>query len=279
MTIQFDLAMSDYLAMDALSSGVAHRVINQSPLHALNSKTFRKPSAQSNIGELCHRLLLEGHEENIVLIDAENFLTKAAKTERDQAYKDGKVPILARDMAPIRTMVAMAKHFVEQTEIAGIFESGRPEVTVTWDEDGLLCKARPDWLSDEWHLSVKTTNVLAGANPASFSRKTLTPQGYDFNLEFYRRGLEKNGINVQHRILVIEQNKPHGCCLIALEPNKAAIAAADVERAIGIWRECEKTNTFPAYPTETFWAEALPWEMAEAEEREYERLTAVGVAA
>lgn len=279
MPLHFDLAMSDYLAMDAFSSGVAHRVITQSPLHALSSKTHRKPSSSSNIGELCHRLLLEGHEENIVLIEADNFLTKAAKTERDQAYKEGKVPILAKEMGPIRTMVNMAKSFVEQTEIAGIFESGRPEVTVTWDEDGMACKARPDWLSDDWHLSVKTTNVLAGANPASFSRRTLTPQGYDFNLAFYRRGLEKNDIHVQHRILVIEQNRPHGCCLIALAPNMEAIAAADVERAINIWRECETTNYYPAYPTETFHAEATPLQLAEAEEMEYERLVTVGVSA
>lgn len=274
MSVQLNIPMADYLAIDAFSSGIAHRVITQSPRHALYSRVApRGPSTVSNKGEIAHKLLLEGNEDGIVSVAADNWKTKAAQTERDTAYAEGKIPILDREMPPIRVMVSAAKNCVaESSEIAGVFEDGNPEVTVTWDDDGLPCKIRPDFLSNQWHISVKTTNVVGGANPRYWTRTQLTPSGYDMQMQFYRRGLIANGIDVEHRFLVIEQNPPYGCSIIALAPNKAAIADVDVERSINIWRECLATNVFPGYPTGTFWAEAASWELAAAEERELEIL-------
>jgi hypothetical protein len=186
--------------------------------------------------------------------------------------------LLKGEMEPIRTMVNRAKWFVEQSELAGIFDNGKPEVTVEWDDNGLPCKARPDLLSDDFHLSVKTTNHIGGAHPAYFSRHTLGSNGYDFAQMFYRRGLEKNDIYVEHRILVIEQQKPHGCCIVKLSAGKEAIAGADVERAIATWRECESSGHYPGYSYDTFEAEATPWELAAAEEREYNALMVMDAA-
>lgn len=269
--IQHEIPMKDYLAMPALSSGTAFRAATESPLHArYYQQGERDNSKVADIGTVAHQILLERHEDNIVLIEAEDWRTKDAKTMRDNAYLEGKIPLLGKQIGGIRAMVDSARAFIETSEIADMWESGNPEVTVDWEEKGVLCKARPDFLSADWHVSVKTTQ--ASAAPASWSRRMLSPMGYDFGLMFYRRGLLANGIDVNHRILVIEQCPPYGCALIALEPNKSAIANALIDDAIKIWAECQKTGIYPGYSRDTFFALATPWELAEAEARMYEEL-------
>ncbi len=267
MSIQHDVPMSDYIKMRGFSSSVAWRAISQSPFHARYSQTApSEESGVADIGTIAHKILLEGHEDGIALIDADDWRTKAAKELRDAAYAEGKTPLLTRKIEPIRDMVTAARKFVEQSEIAGVFDSGHAEATLTWDDDGLSCKIRPDYLTDKWHISLKTTD--GSANPASWIRRQLTPMGYDFNIAFYERGLSANDYDVQHRILVIEQNPPYGCCIVALAPSKWEIAERQVERAIAVWKRCKATGVYPCYSTETHFAEAANWELAEAEERE-----------
>jgi hypothetical protein len=93
--------------------------------------------------------------------------------------------------------------------------------------------------------------------------------GYDFSLRFYHRGLLANDLDVEGRILVIEQKPPFGCSLFALSPGKVAIADAMVEHAIKLWGECIKTGMYPSYTTETAWVEVMPWELADAEAKGY----------
>ncbi len=267
MSVSVGLPMQDYMKMRGFSNSVAWRVITQSPFHARYSQTApREEAGVADIGTIAHKILLEGSEEGIALIDADDWRTKAAKELRDAAYAEGKTPLLERKMEPIRDMVAAARKFVAQSEIAGVFDTGNAEVTIDWNDDGLPCKIRPDYLTDQWHISLKTTP--GSANPASWIRRQLTPMGYDFGLMFYERGLLANNIDVDHRLLVIEQEPPYGCCVVALAPSKREIAGNMVHRAIQIWKNCKATGVYPCYSTETHFAEAAAWEHTEALERE-----------
>lgn len=271
MSITHDLSMTDYLALDALSSGAAFRALTQSPLHARHYQTTASDNSKvADIGTVAHRMLLEGHENDIVWVEADDWRTNAAKAVRDEAYLCGKTPLLVKQADGIRTIVSAAKAFLETTECAGVLGSGQAEVTVEWDEKGVACKARPDYLTTDWHLSVKTTS--ASANPTTWARRQLTPLGYDFSLMFYRRGLIANGIDVKHRLLVIEQSEPFGCALVALDPSKQAMCETMVIQALQIWQKCQKAGEYPGYSRETHYAEALPWELAEVENRAAEIL-------
>lgn len=271
MSIKYDLSMPDYLATEALSSGAAFRALTQSPLHARFYQCAPSDNSKiADVGTIAHRILLEGHEDDIVLIDAEDWRTKDAKAARDEAYANGQTPLLLKQIAGIRAMVLSAQMFIETTEIAGVLGTGNAEVTVDWEDKGVLCKARPDYLSADWHISVKTTS--ASAAPAIWSRRQLTPNGYDFGLMFYRRGLKANGIDVKHRFLVIEQQPPYGCALIALDPSKEALCNEMVKQSLTIWKDCQESGIFPGYSHKTHFAEATPWELAEAEERAAEIL-------
>ena len=260
------ITMREYLSLKALSSGLCNTLLQYSPFHAKHEQDGgpSDDSEASDMGTAIHDCLLEGRDR-IVSIDAADWRTKAAKEARDLARSQGGIPMLAHKVSQVEAAVKAAKEFVAGSEIAGVFDSGKPEQTVIWKEGDILCKARADWLSDSWHISVKTTT--GSANPKHYTRFTVSQQGHDTGLAFYRRGMEALGIEVEHRILLIEQDALGVCCF-GLAPSKLEYANGRIDRAISIWQQCQKSGVYPAYPTQTCFAEAQPWELASEQEEQ-----------
>lgn len=256
------IPMSEYLLMPALSGGRLNVLLTQSPFHALHNEG-REASEVSDIGMAIHDAMLEG-VDRIVTIDADDWRTKAAKEARDEARAAGKVPMLSRKVAQVHAAIAAAQKHVMKSEIAGAFDDGKAEQTVIWKEGDVLCKARPDWMGKGFHISLKTTE--GNANPSAFCRSRLSQMGYDSSLVFYDRGLRANGLTLEHRILLVEQNPPYGCCIFGLAPSKWEYADSRVSRGIAAWQKCKQTGIYPAYPTQTVFAEAMPWELSVEEE-------------
>lgn len=258
------MPMDEYLALPALSSGVCHTLLTESPHHArFKQQNPREPSSVSDMGIAIHDGLLEG-VDRIVAIDADDWRTKAAKEARDAARVAGNIPMLARKVGQVTAAIEAVKAFVAKSEIAGCFDDGQAEGVIQWDDGGIACKARPDWFGGGFHVSLKTTD--GSANPDSWIRRQLGPMGYDTSLLFYERGFLSVGLQVEHRILLVEQNAPYGCCVIGLAPSRRECAASRVNRAIAIWRECMRSGKWPAYPAQTCFAEAMPYELAAEEE-------------
>lgn len=258
--------MAEYLAMRCLSASTCHHILTYSPHHARYWQTSdeRDDTEASDTGTAIHDALLEG-VDRIAPIDAGDWRTKAAKEARDATRAEGRIPLLAHKALRVIEAVKAAKEFIAGSEIAGAFDTGAPEQTVIWEEDGLRCKARPDWLTERWHVSVKTTK--GSANPEAFIRGPLVQMGYDVAALFYERGLAfaANAAPVTV-FLVIEQEPPHGCSLIALDPAMADIANQKVERAMAIWRKCKASGIYPSYAPRIHYAEPRPWQIAEAEQ-------------
>ncbi len=253
-----------------LSNSIAKILLNQSPLHAWMAHPRLNPNWQADddskfsIGTAAHALLLEGTNARIAVIDADDWRTKAAKEARDEAFKNRLTPILRKHNNAVIRMVEAAKSYIRQTEIAGILERGKPEITMRWQEGELWFKSRPDFFTDDGliMLDYKTTE---DASPDAFSRQ-ISRMGYDFQAEFYKRGAAANGYeNVTFLILAQETEYPHACSLHAIHESLQEYARMRVERAIAIWRDCLTRNHWPAYPTQICTAMATNWQLAEME--------------
>jgi hypothetical protein len=272
--IHYGVSMVDYLKIDALSSGVCHALLSQSPRHAKWKKDNPEDAnSVMDIGTVAHRILLEGHEDGIVIVDADDWRTKAAREAREAANTQGRIAVLAAKMGAVREMAEAAKNYLAGSELGGILEFGKPEVTMIWDDDGVLCKARPDFLPDDRSviLHVKTTG--GSAEPESWIRNQLFASGYDVAAAFYERGLDNILDAEAHEIaqsvfLVIEQSAPYGCSLIGLDPMTRENAERNVARAIATWRQCKATNRWPCYPSRIAYAEVPAWELAATERRD-----------
>jgi hypothetical protein len=267
------MTMSEYLSLNALSSGVCHKILSESPLHARlaspwNDSLDRDNSKTADIGSAAHACLLEGSENGIQIIDADDWRTKVAKELRDAAYSDGKIPMLAGKMRGVRAMVDAAREYLANSEIAGVFDTGEPEVTLLFELAEIPCKARCDWLTADRRICLSYKTTQGSANPDSWIRTQL-PQ-YDLATVFYEAGVRAackvEGTSCIH--LVQEQNYPYSCSLISLDPAYKAMAESKLDRALAIWSDCTATSKWPAYPSRICYAEPKAWQQAEAEEKQ-----------
>ena len=260
------LTMPEYLALDALSSGIAHILLSESPQHARHAQQQRaESSSEADVGTAIHSLLLEGVDQ-IERIDAPDWRSKAAKEAREAARAAGRIPILAHKAELILHAVGAARHAVAVSEIGDVFAQGEPERTLLWEEDGVQLKARPDWLNGYWIIHVKTTS--ASAEPNSWIRNQLTNSGYDLAAVFYEHGAQALSLKRESLFLVVEQAPPHGCSLIGLAPAMRDLAERKFSLALALWRQCLQANSFPGFPRQICYAEPKPWQLAEAEERD-----------
>lgn len=279
------LPMSEYLSVRAFSASLAHTLLEQSPFHAWhrspwNPDAVREDSNEADIGTYAHAMLLEGGHAGLVVVDAKDWRTNAAKEEREAARAAGKLAILAHKVSAVEAMVEAARVYLAASELRGVFESGAAEQTILWQEvvhaesgrsatDARIvhCKARPDWLTADASICVSYKTTDGSAEPNGWIRRQL-PQ-YDVGMALYEHGIRAACKVERTRVvhLVQEQVAPYSCSLIGLSPASQDIAERKLARALATWEACLQRGQFPAYPANICWADPTGWQLAQEEER------------
>jgi hypothetical protein len=272
----------DDLGLDApmLSASIATMLLRQSPLHAhaAHPKLGGFPPDESetfDLGTAAHSLILEGSEANYAIVDANDWRTNAAKQQRDEARAAGKIPLLLRQVENVRNMARMVRSNLAQFEDAPApLTEGKPEQTLVWNEDGVWCKARLDWLHDDLLTIDDLKTGAVSAKPEAWT-KTLYGRGGDLQAAFYIRGLiavGRDNFGPGHeptfRWIVAENAYPYATSVISLSPEGLAHAHEQVEQAIHLWRACLAHDRWPGYPTRTCYVEPPPWALAQMMESE-----------
>lgn len=259
-----------------LSASIAHILVTRSPKHAwtahprLNPNYVRDEDDKFNLGNAAHAVLLEG-EDITYVIHAENYRTKTSQEERDYARSIGKIPILARHRVELSAMVeAVREQLAEHEAEPPLFSDGKPEQTLLWEESGVLCKARLDWLRDDLTFvdDLKTRSQEGGAATRKWERELWT-HGAHLQAAFYIRAVEAvYGHRPKFRWVCVETKPPYA--LTVSEPGGDILAAgrSDFEYALGLWRECIAADYWPSYPQTVERLEAPSWELAKREARE-----------
>lgn len=255
----------------SLSSSIAHTLITQSPAHAkaahpkLNPNYQREEKEVYDIGTAAHRLLLEG-VAGCQVIEADDWRTKAAKEERDAARESGKLPLLAKHWDAVCAMVDATRAQLDRVECdPPLFVDGKPEQTLVWEEDGVTCRARLDWLHDSGYCIDDFKTTSKSANPEAWSR-TLFNNGCDIQCAFYLRGLQQaTGKHAQFRFVVQETFPPYALSVVSLAPDALELARSKVKYAIDLWRTCLERDEWPAYTPRIAYAEAPAWDLAKWE--------------
>lgn len=268
---------ADPVYVPSLSASIAKKLCLESRLHAhhdhprLNPATVPDEADHFDLGKAAHALLLEGGGE-IVMVDAPDWRTKAARETRDTARAAGKTCLLTKHVADVIAMVEALRGQLDAHADGGaaMFTDGEPEQTLVWIDDGdVWCRARVDWIRPasvgelETPIAIddyKTTS--ASANPDTWAR-TMFAAGHDLQAAFYLRGLRKlTGAPLDDpasfRFAVQETYPPYAVSVIALNPDAMLLAEKKVLYALEAWRDARDRDAWYGYPRRTAYATLPP---------------------
>jgi len=273
---------ADPCEQPSLSASIAHLLVNQTPLHAwanhprLNPGMEREEKGHYDLGTVAHSLILEGNDERVKVLDFDSWRKKEAQEERDAARRKGLVPLLEKDWERVRVMVEAVRLQLEaRDDEIPLFTGGKAEQTLIWEEGGIWCRARLDWLRDDYAAidDLKTTG--RSANPLTWSRRTLYDIGADIQVAFYLRGVKRlTGKTPEWRYVLLENQAPYALAVVSLAASALELGQAKVDRAIERWRDCLKTDFWPGYPSSVYYAETPAYEELRWLEQDGEALAA-----
>ena len=261
-TISNEEYHSDCCVKPCLSRGTIMDLLFKSPAHAIvNHPHFYKQEdgndKKYSIGQAAHSLFLEGIDKACV-IDADDWRKKETKEQRDQAYTEGKIPLLIKQYEEINDMVSTANKALLESELETTIETGIPEESIFWKEGETWFKVRMDWYDNDIILDYKTSE---SANPEDFVRKVLS-LGYDVQDALYSRGYEEHfhpPRSPRFIFMVQEITKPYLCSFISLSPEFKDMGRKKVNQGIALWKNCLSTNEWPGYPNRICYIDPPPW--------------------
>lgn len=279
MSAALKIPMEDYVAdnvgapQPSLSSGVAHRLLSRSPLHAwtrhprLNPAYEQETSDAFDLGTAVHAVLLEGREDLLAPAPFSDWRTKEAKVFKEQARANGQIPLLVSQVGDVINMSGIAKRaLAECPDLEGCAPYD-PEQTFVFEHDGAWLRCRPDLTARNLSVIISFKTTSASADPESYAR-TLLNMGYDMQAAFEKTGARRIfGRDPRYVWMVQEVQPPFAVSFVGMTPELEAYASERMDLAVRKWRACLDSDDWPAYSKRICYADLPPWITSAWEER------------
>ncbi|WP_426940285.1 PD-(D/E)XK nuclease-like domain-containing protein [Pseudarthrobacter sp. S6] len=231
-----------YHAHAALGSTSLKTLATRTPAHWVHERDNPVHKDAYDVGTAAHSLILEGDTSGVVIVDAADWRTKAAKEAKDEARATGKIALLEKEWTPIQAMHASVMSHPRAREL---FTGHKAEQSVFWEEDGLALKCRPDaWHDGERLVDLKTTR---SASPNDFG-KTAHEYGYHQSVAHYIDGVKAaTGEELPFHFVLVEKTAPYFVSVVELDWEAIDIGRQLNDRAKRIYRECADSGNWPGY--------------------------------
>ena len=275
-TMPLDGYLKDPCPEPSVSSGLITRILDYSPRHAwfnhprLNPYyQISKPTSDMEFGTVCHALLLEGDESRLVEVNADDWRTKAAKEQRDEARFNGKIALLSKRVPDAYAMVSVARIAIDRVaELQGLLQGGMAEKVMLWQQAGVWNRARPDYYNAEMNICMDYKTTAGSAEPSFWTSQQLTAMGYDVQAAHYLDGFGLiTGKRPTWLWLVQENSAPFECSIIGAGEGTLDIGQQKVIQGRNIFKHCLEADSWPGYPSQICWSEPPAWDISKWEER------------
>lgn len=274
----FDLPEAEYhadpCAEPSLSSGVVSTIVGGTLAEArwkhprLNPLFEEKDSTKFDLGSVAHMLLL-GKGRKLVVIDADDWRTKAAKEQRDEAVTSGFQPVLLSVYEQAEAMVSVARdQLADNSDNLDAFAEGKgiaEQVGIAplpspFGE--VMCRTRMDWRHTGRPIIWDYKTKRDGADPDLFVRY-LFNEARDVQDPFYSlvlaRLLEIDPREVEFRFVVQSATAPYPLAVIQLDDQAREFAFERVRFALGKWAQARAENRWPGFRPRTHFVAAPPY--------------------
>lgn len=246
------LAAASYFEIPAISKSGMEFFL-QSPLHFWShnldpNREKQEPSDAMKLGSAIHCAILEPSEFDKRFVKAPNFdrRTKEGK-EAHKKFIESSGGKEALSDSEWQTCQAVAKSVQSNLTAQAILEEGEAEVSIVWEDpiEGVLCKARMDWLGAGFIVDLKSTDSAA---PQDFARK-IAQYNWHAQAAWYMEGI-KNLTGEEHIFVfgALEKQAPHACAFYQLDDEALAYARVKNRTLVEQYAKCLKNNSWPSYP-------------------------------
>jgi hypothetical protein len=233
-------------------------LIAQSPLHYWAK--YLDPNRESQ--EPTPALLL-GTAIHTSVLEPERFATGYRVAPKvDRRTKDGKAAwegfqaeCAANNATPIsfddyeicrRIADQVRSHPTAQT----LFAKGAAEQSAFWvdDETGVLCKCRPDWLTSQMIVDLKSAR---DASPGAFQRAAWSYR-YHVQAAWYLDGVAAATGKPRDAFIfaAFEKEPPFACAFYYADETMIEAGRQEYRRLLRVYADCLNSGRWPGYPIE-----------------------------
>jgi hypothetical protein len=225
-----------------------------------------------DFGTAAHRLVL-GAGADLAVMDYDDWRTKGAREEREEARAARMVPVLKKDYTQVQAMAFALRAHPLAAAALDPARGGKPEQSLFMQDEasGVWLRSRLDWMPDPHSamrpviFDYKTTSC---AEPKAFA-KSMANYGYHIQAAWYAH-LYYQITGVDAPFLFIAQEKEPPYLVSVCQPDQEAMRAGRnlMRDAIDLYASCAATGTWPGYPEDIHSISLPAW--AKAQELTYD---------
>lgn len=248
-----DLPHEQYLRHPALSfSGAKVLIRPAGPARFRHEREHgRPPKDEFDVGHAAHNAVL-GVGPELVVVDAADWRTNAAKEARELARASGKVPVLSATASKVADMArALRAHPIASRLLHP--RSGEPEVSLFWrdEQHGVDRRGRVDWLRTpdaDGRLILADYKTTTDASPDAIAR-SLWSYGYDMQAAWYRDLVVGLGLAKSAPFLFVFQEVAAPYLVHVVEPAPDDLMRGEDKnrRALQLFADCTERDVWPGY--------------------------------
>lgn len=206
------------------------------------------PSADTSafrVGRATHSLILQPENFDVEFVVWSGTRRGKSWDAFAAEHTDRTILTATEHAAALGAMEGVARH----PTASHLLQGGTAEKAITWkdDETGIVCKAKPDLVTNRL-LELKTTRNL----DARLFASDVARLGYYGQAAFYLRGLRANGFDSDRLpvIIAVENSPPHDVCCWELTQETVEQGDALVERLLRELAICTDSGEWPgAFPS------------------------------
>jgi hypothetical protein len=201
-----------------------------------------------DFGHAAHAAVL-GVGAPLEVVDADNWMTKAAKEAKAAAYAEGRVPLLAKEKAQVDGMAAALR---AHPTAAALLSNGKPEQSGYWHDANhdVTRRFRLDWMpeTDGGQMTVPDYKTALSAEPRAIA-KAMTSFGYYMQHAWYVDGLTALEVAEDISFVFIFQEKtaPYLVTVAELDAEAVLVGRKRNDEALATYAQCLATDTWPSY--------------------------------
>lgn len=231
-----------------LSSTDLRRIL-RSPAHYRAPQVSSSPAQE--FGTLAHEAVLEPDTWKACCrpspkVDGRTAEGKAQKLWQQSQFEQHGIRFI--DQTTFDQVEALARSIHSSVGAGGLLTGGVAELSGFTEFQGVNIRIRPDYLTDETVVDLKTTQ---DSRIESFGKSIFT-WGYEVQAALYLDAAKAiDGKDRRFVWIAVEKEAPYGVCIF--EPDAAVLERGRrlYKQAIATYLECAEIDFWPSYSTET----------------------------